>query len=99
MPWKSVGLHDLCKRYGIDYDEHMQKHTLVRKIIGIRKRNGISQSELAKRLGIYQPRIARIESRFDVRNISFETLFKMLAVLGYACHIIPQKVANQKIAA
>jgi transcriptional regulator with XRE-family HTH domain len=62
----------------------------------LRERRGLSQTELAKRTGMKQPQIARLES--GAHFPAFTTLQKLLGVLGGkleltadACHLIPTR--------
>lgn len=100
MPWKTMTLQEFTESLGLDYAEHAEKHALIKKIISVRKKQGLSQAKLAKRVGVSQARIAKIESRLGTHNISFEALFKILAALGYSCKIVTRKLDNQdKLAA
>lgn len=49
-------------------------------LTGFRKVNGLTQKEIAQRLGITQQAYARLESR--PASASFERLFRVFAVLG-----------------
>ena len=50
-------------------------------LIALRERRGLSQSELAKLVGVSQPAIAKIESRRS-KNLTLATLAKLIAALG-----------------
>lgn len=63
----------------------------------LREHRGLSQTELAKLIGMKQPQIARLES--GAYFPSFSTLQKLLGVLGGkmeltadACHLTPMRV-------
>ncbi len=63
----------------------------------LRERRGLTQTELAKRTGIKQPQIARLESGAHFPTVT--TLQKLLGVLGGkleltadACYLIPTRV-------
>jgi len=49
---------------------------IARQLIGLRKRRGLSQTEIAKQLDTHQPAISRVESA-DYRNWSFNTLRRL----------------------
>ena len=60
---------------------------LIGKMIEAREKKGISQRELAEMCGVKQPAIARVESLKSTPRI--DTLFKILAPLGYTLSITP----------
>ena len=94
MPWKTLTAKEFAKRAGVDFGEMMQKHRLIKQIVRIRKQKGMSQAELAKKLGVSQPRIAKIESRIGTHKITFDALFRILAVLGYSCTVNTKRVTK-----
>lgn len=53
-------------------------------ITELRSHAGISQSDLAKRAGVSQPLIARLEKGDQHRTPTLETLMKVLKALGYS---------------
>jgi len=91
MPWVTITAKQLAKEFGIDYQEQEQKQALIRKIVRIRKTLGLTQGQVAKRLGVSQSRIVKMESFVGVHKVSFDMLFRILAALGYRCKIVPQK--------
>lgn len=99
MPWVTLSLEELAKELGIDYAETRQKHDLIKKAISIRKKRGVTQTELAKRMKVSQARVCKIESRIGTDKISFEVIFKMLAALGYVCRVTLTKAGSEKLAA
>ena len=60
---------------------------LIGKMIEAREKRGLSQRELAKLCGVKQPAIARLESLKATPQI--DTLFKILAPIGYTLAIVP----------
>lgn len=60
---------------------------LIKKMIRIRKKQGISQKQLAEKCGINQSAIARMEKMNHVPQIN--TLLKLLIPLGYKLNIVP----------
>ena len=60
---------------------------LIGKMIEAREEKGLSQRELAELSGVKQPAIARMESMKSTPQI--DTLFKILAPLGYTLSITP----------
>jgi transcriptional regulator with XRE-family HTH domain len=53
---------------------------IARQLIALRKRRGLSQVQLAEKLGTHQPAISRVESA-DYRNWSYNTLRKAAEAL------------------
>ena len=58
----------------------VQRLKVIRQIIERREELGLTQSELAKRIGTSQPFIAKIESD-EASNLSLETLVKIADAL------------------
>ena len=56
------------------------------KIKTLRKQRGLSQDELAKRVGISRPTLSKLENNY-LANISIVTLDKILNELGYELDI------------
>jgi len=70
-----------------DAEEHQTKAKLVSQIARIIEREGLTQSEVASRLGIDQPKIsAMLKGRF--RGFSVYRLMHFLAVLGHDVQIV-----------
>lgn len=59
------------------------------RLIACRSENGLSQRELAKRLGVSQPRVVELES--GEKNPQIETLVKIAATTGieFAFDVVP----------
>ncbi len=93
MPWKEVGPDKLAKILEVNETEIREKQHLIAMIVEVRKKKGLSQAALAKKVGVSQGRIAQIESSIGTRNISFDILFGILLQLGYDFRIVYQKVA------
>ena len=51
------------------------------QIIELREKLGLTQAELAKRIGVSQPFIAKIEND-EASNLSLETLIKIVEALN-----------------
>ena len=58
----------------------MAKLTLAQAIYSFRKKKGLSQIELAKRMSVKQQVISRVES--GEANMTIDTLFRFLEALG-----------------
>jgi transcriptional regulator with XRE-family HTH domain len=82
MPWTTITSKQLARELGIDHAEMKQKHELIKKIIAARERLGMTQAQLARKVGVSQSRIGKIESRIGTYKVSFDVLFRLLSVLG-----------------
>ncbi|NCC04662.1 MAG: XRE family transcriptional regulator [Proteobacteria bacterium] len=65
--------------YARDYDALEQEFAFIKKMIRARKRAGMSQADVARRMGISQPRVAKIESG---SNISLDILRRYARATG-----------------
>ena len=71
-------------------DEMLNEMRLEQDLAALREERGLSQSELAKLLGVSQPAVAKIESG-KVRNLELKTLFRYAAALGGRVNINIEK--------
>jgi transcriptional regulator with XRE-family HTH domain len=62
---------------------------IAHQLIALRKRRGLSQAQLAEKLGTQQPAISRVESA-DYRNWSYNTLRKEAEVLDARLRVLIQ---------
>lgn len=60
-------------------------HAVAMRVIGYRATHGLSQTALARRLGMHQPAIARLEA--GDHEPSLATLARLAARLGIEFHI------------
>lgn len=60
---------------------------IARQLIALRERRGLSQTELAKRLGTQQPAVSRVESA-DYRNWSFNTLRRIAETMDARIRVV-----------
>ena len=60
---------------------------VARLITEVRAKCGLSQVELAKRAGVSQPLIARLEKGDHRRVPTFDTIYKIMKALGYTMTI------------
>lgn len=65
--------------YAREYDALEEEFGVIRKMIQARKRAGMSQADVARVMGISQPRVAKIESG---GNISLEILRRYARATG-----------------
>ena len=75
------------------YELEQEKMKIVKKIISYRIKHKITQSQMAKEVGITQQYISKIENG-DFSNM--ETVLKLLVKIGYAVKIrvIPLKASG-----
>ena len=93
MAWKELNLNELAKTLGVNVIEVKEKQRLIQLIIATRKKKGLTQASLAKKMGISQGRIAQIESGIGTAKITFDVLLNILTVLGYQYKLITRKAA------
>ena len=67
-------LKDRAFRKG--YEEELEKLRIVDALIHLRERRGLTQAELARRMRVSQPFIAKLEAG-ETHNFSLETLVKL----------------------
>ena len=66
-----------------------EEFDLICKYIKLRNESNISQSELARRVGIARSTIARMER--NLHSISLSTFTKLLDALGYELEILKKE--------
>jgi DNA-binding XRE family transcriptional regulator len=93
MAWKEVSVEKLAKALGANVTEVREKQRLVGLIVKTRKEKKLSQTALAKKLGISQARIAQIESGVGTAKVTFDVLFNMLVALGFDYRVVTKKAA------
>ena len=62
-------------------EERMNEIRLNQELAALRTRRGLSQAQLARRLGVSQPAIAKLESG-RVKNLQLRTLVRWATALG-----------------
>jgi predicted transcriptional regulator len=62
---------------------------LIRTLVDIREKQGLSQAELALKCNVKQPSIARMEKA--IHSPQVDSLLKVLVPLGYTLKIVPIK--------
>lgn len=88
-----MSVEEVAESLGVDVAEVKEKQNLIQQIVKLRKARKISQSALAKMLGVTQSRIAQIESGIGTAYVTFDVLLNILLVLGYKFRIILKKAA------
>ncbi len=67
-------------RFRKGYEEELEKLRIVDALIRLRERRGLTQTQLARRIGVTQPFIAKLESG-ETHNFSLETLVKLAVAM------------------
>ncbi len=75
--------------FAAEWERLALAHMVAVQLIGYRSKHGLSQRELAERLGVSQPRVVELES--GEKNPQIETLLKITAAtnLEFAIDIAP----------
>ena len=77
-----------------EYIINDEEFDLICKYIKIRYESNISQRDLAKKIGIAQSTIARMEK--NMHSMSIGNFTKLLDVLGYKLEIIKKEGQDEK---
>jgi transcriptional regulator with XRE-family HTH domain len=93
MAWKEINTDELAAKFGINAAEAREKQKLMLLIAKTRKEQKLSQTLLAKKVGVSQSRIAQIETGVGTSKTSFDVLFKVLSILGFEFKILPKRAA------
>lgn len=88
-----MSVREVAKSLGVSTEEVRAKQELMHLIAKTRKELGLSQQDLAKKVGVTQGRIAQIESGIGTAKVSFDVLLNILAVLGFNFKIVTKKAA------
>jgi len=68
------------KKFREKIEAGVQRLKVISQIVELREKLHLTQTELARRIGVSQPFIARIE-RDETTNLSLETLIKIVEAL------------------
>ena len=104
MQNKSVNLNQILARelkneeFRLAFEQHRFYLQVASLVSDLRARTGLSQVELAKKAGVSQPMIARLEKGDSRRTPTFDTIFRLLKVLGYTMSIHVQKEKRKRAA-
>jgi len=93
MAWKELSLKELALSLGVNIAEVREKQKLIELIIKSRKTLSMSQTTLAKKLGVTQGRIAQIESGIGTSKITFDILLAALVALDFDFKVVTKKAA------
>ncbi|MBQ8891470.1 MAG: helix-turn-helix transcriptional regulator [Bacilli bacterium] len=77
-----------------EYIINDEEFDLICKYVKIRYESKVSQRELAKKIGIAQSTIARMEK--NIHSMSIGNFTKLLSALGYKLEIIEKEAKNEK---
>ena len=69
-------------RFRRAFEQRRIIHEVALAVKGMRQAAGLTQAQLAKRIGASQPMIARIEKGLDQRTPQFDTLQRIASALG-----------------
>lgn len=74
------------------YEQELEKLGLVDALIALRERQDLTQEELARRLGVSQPFIAKLE-RAETHNFTLDTLIRIVRALNgeLVIHVKPKR--------
>ena len=72
-----------------EYDDLSVEFNLLRQILSARKEKGLTQADIAKKMGTKAPSITRLESALatGAHSPSIATLKKYAAALGYSLSV------------
>jgi transcriptional regulator with XRE-family HTH domain len=79
-PWLAEQLRDPEARF--HYEQRLLVHEVALTVRTLRERAGLTQADLAKKIGSSQPSIARLEKGIGYRTPQWETLFKIASATG-----------------
>jgi transcriptional regulator with XRE-family HTH domain len=71
---------------------------LEHELAVLRDKEGVTQAELARRLGVSQPVVARFESVNKTRGVEVATIVRYAAALGYEFLVTFKKMPVAKLA-
>lgn len=81
-------------------EEYLDEMMIEQKLAALRAERGMTQAQLAKRLGVSQPHIAKLEAG-RAKNIELHTLCRWATALGarLTVDIVPNPARKRKRAA
>jgi DNA-binding XRE family transcriptional regulator len=83
------------RRFKLAFDVETAKIRLAHKLAEIREAASLTQTQLARKMGVSQQLISRIESGSD--NLTLETLIKFLDLFGICMRIHFEKRKRQQV--
>jgi transcriptional regulator with XRE-family HTH domain len=85
-------------RFRAEVDAAYQEMLLEHQLSVLRDKEGVTQAQLAKRLGVSQPVVARFESGNKRRGVEVATIVRYAAALGYEFIATFKKIPAAKMA-
>lgn len=76
-------LHDPAIR--VEWDRTAVARAVATRLVEYRAEHGLTQTQLARQLGMKQPAVARLEA--GEHSPSLETLVRLASVLGFEFHL------------
>jgi transcriptional regulator with XRE-family HTH domain len=73
--------------YADELNEHLSRRTIIRKLLALRGAKGLSQGDIAAKLGCTQSRISKLESGTDA-DLSLRDFEGYAAALGFNIKIV-----------
>lgn len=93
MPFKAIDVSSIIEdekianeRFAKAWDESRTEYRLMSEIVRLRKEQGLSQAELARKTGCKQQVISRIEKKEN--SPTLKTLCEILDVLDYDIQLV-----------
>ena len=96
VPWrKSLKIHLENPKVRAEYKALEEEYTLIRQLIDLRIKRGLSQRQLAKRAGMQQPVVARLEGG---QTASLRTLRRVADALDADVRVtlVPRQAASPR---
>jgi DNA-binding Xre family transcriptional regulator len=77
--------------------EYLNEMMIEQKLAALRSQRGMTQAQLAKRLGVSQPHIAKLEAG-HAKNIELHTLCRWATALGaqLTVDVVPKSTKKRK---
>jgi DNA-binding XRE family transcriptional regulator len=94
VPLKDVLAHELkSDEFRLAYEGRRFHLQIAHLVTDLRTRRKFTQAELARRAGVSQPMIARLERGDGRRMPTLDTVSRLLKALGYnfSLHLEPEK--------
>ena len=78
-------------------EEHLNDMMIEQRLAALRAQRGMTQAQLAKRLGVSQPHIAKLEAG-RAKNIELHTLCRWATALGakLTVNVVPNGARKRK---
>ncbi|MBI3635489.1 MAG: helix-turn-helix transcriptional regulator [Candidatus Rokubacteria bacterium] len=78
-------------------EEHLNEMMIEQRLAALRAQRGMTQAQLAKRLGVSQPHIAKLEAG-RAKNIELHTLCRWATALGakLTVDVVPNGARKRK---